>query len=503
MDIPLLKRRIEPKQGCALFFPARKKDERVVVGKPTMIRLWPQEEFKQIQLGDFSIVTVFGPNSPKPSAKTSDNLPCKAQVEFRFRIIEKDEAMEKATRRSSVSKGVKDVITHDSFKTELQGDLETIVEEAIRQYAYLDLLLKPELLGEAEDDIRVRARARAEDKGFELRGCRADVEAVKLDDETLAQQQALKEYRIELEHRKRELENRLKKVELESQLEKDREVSNYTVANDDAIKSRDSEIRERTVKEEEDKLEKKKRSIEIQRTMQELDAMVQREKLEYDHGIEKLKLNLKLNLEKDEKDRRFEREKEELVRQAELAVLKRQEEATERESKLERFRYEIQSAELRVQQAELQRDIAKTESETTAAIGKAEAEVDQEKVLAANSHTMRMNESLLNALPTILEKAYAPAEKLREVKVLYLGGRSATSTGEYPTLTDHALGAVLSSMSTIPMVKEVLRFLSTWEEPLAHGRDQVQEGTPNERRRDEQSTSHPKELESESEAEKG
>jgi hypothetical protein len=285
MDIPLLKKRIEPKPGCALFFPSRKKEDRVVVGTPTMIRLWPQEEFKQIQLGDFWITTAFGPNSPKPSAKTLDNLPCKAQVEFRFRVIETDEALGKATRTSSVSQNLKDMISHESFKTELQGDLETIVEEVIRKFKYLDLLKDPELVGKVEEGIRANAGSKAREKGFELRGCRADVEIVRIDDETLAQNATLKEHRIDAERQKKELENNLKEVELSHQLEKDRKESRFQVDKDEVVQKRNADIRAHTLTEEEDKLEKKKTSIQIQRAMQELDAKVQKEKLEYEQEI--------------------------------------------------------------------------------------------------------------------------------------------------------------------------------------------------------------------------
>ncbi|HEY4425925.1 MAG TPA: flotillin domain-containing protein [Pyrinomonadaceae bacterium] len=474
MDIPILKKRIEPKPGCALFFPSRKKEDRVVVGTPTMIRLWPQEEFKQIQLGDFWITTAFGPNSPKPSAKTLDNLPCKAQVEFRCGVIETDEALEKATRTNSVSKNLKDVISHESFKRELQGDLETIVEEVIRTFKYLDLLKNPELAGKVEESIRANTHSKAGEKGFELRGCRADVEIVRLDDETLAQNATLKEYRIEAETQKKVLENSLKKVELDHQLAKERKESSFQVDKDDLVKERDKKIRAHTITEEEDKLEKKRTSIEIQRSIQELDAKVQKEKLEYEQEIETLKIVLRLDREEEEQVRRYKQEKEELVRQADLAEMRRLEEAKEKQSELEHLRYEIELDQLKVKRAELQGEIAKKESERMEVFGKAQAEIDREKALAVHAHTMRMNESLLTALPGILEKAYAPTEKLGEVKVLYLGGRNFDSSGEYQAPTDQALGTILSSMSTLPMVKEVLRFLGSWESQEADKREREQ-----------------------------
>ena len=82
----------------------------------------------------------------------------------------------------------------------------------------------------------------------------------------------------------------------------------------------------------------------------------------------------------------------------------------------------------------------------------------QREKLAGSASELRMRELLLTAMPGIVEGAYKPLKNVGPIRMLNVAG--ANEGG----LVDNSLTSVLASMSTLPMLREVLGFLSAFDD---------------------------------------
>src|SRR5262249_50802126 len=103
--------------------------------------------------------------------------------------------------------------------------------------------------------------------------------------------------------------------------------------------------------------------------------------------------------------------------------------------------------------------VSATEVEIERTKGQVKAENIEKEMLAHGAHEMRMRQSMLSALPNIIQQASAPIEKIREIRAISLSG-----TGITEGQTANNVGSLLASASTIPVVREMFRFLSDLEQ---------------------------------------
>lgn len=495
-------KRVEPSAGYALFFPTGK--EKVIIGKPAICFFW--QEFKQIELGSFKI-DISDNSFANFELKTADNLPCVVKAIFRIEVNQDTEALEKATGTCSTTKNIDTKINHDFFIKQIQNTLEDIVKTQVEQINSSELLTDSQCNQNLQNKIREETEKKVSDIGFKLLGCSTDVKLAEPNTEYLARNSDLlkiwneyldktDEIEQDLLQRERSKEEQKKKDENASLLVIDEEDAKYSVEKQKLIDERDKKIRELQLADEENKYSTNTKNAEIESNQQKLDDKILKEKLQYEIEREKqeksLKLDLekfeqeerykiskekleyeierekqeksfKLDLEKFEQEERYKQKKTELEQQSELQKLKHTEEQQEQQHKINSIQNELKLDEFKAQQSDLRKKVTEAETIQVKALGEAEAEVERLKVLANNAHIIEMNKALLTLLPDILEKAYGASEKLGEVKIMYLGGGVGNSNSESQLPMGQPLGSILSSMSTLPMLREVLHFINGWD----------------------------------------
>ena len=317
---------------------------------------------------------------------------------------------------------------------------------------YLTLLTEPHSKRDLEGAIRKEATQHAEDGGFQLRGCRVDTKLIdpspeSLTDELktrwhayLTQRAALEEINLSVAD-----ETELIRLEREKQtLEKKRLIEQENIKNanqleidrQNALEERDREIGLiATRKMENGKLERE-RQAKLSTEIREIDEQVQRQVAIAESNLKRLK---------DE------------LRWAETAK--------EHEEAIAALRQNNELDQLRLEQAELKRLIAQATQEEIRAIGSAEAEVEKLKRLAEHAASLESHKLILDGLPPVLRSAFSPAEKLSDIKCIYWGspGVHHADGSANANVSSDGLGSMLSSMSTLPMVREVLRFIDDWQ----------------------------------------
>jgi hypothetical protein len=467
-----MRRRIEPKTGHALFFPDRRENQ-IVIGDAVNVWIWQREEFKHVQLGYFKVEIKFSQAAENPPAKTSDDLPCDVHAIFRIAVNEDIDSLNKSTRDCSVSKNLEvATVSHGDFKKFVTDKLEILIEESVRKVAYTDLFKKAESAIELESSIRTKAEEDLTEIGFSLQGCRVDIVPQAPTPEALAKQAALQNLwskhletkrnnELEVVRRHNDFEEKRKKEENRSKLVREKEDSEYEVDRQKELNKREDDLRKLRLTNDQAKLKVEEEKAKISGALQLLNDEIQRKKDLYEHERRKLNTTHKLDEEQHEAKRRYDLELENLDRRFHLNQLKREEEANERENALVALEDKRKLAELEVHQADMQQKLAEIKHFEIEKLGKVEAEIQKLKVLAEHAHNIEMNQALLEALPAILEKAYIQSDKLGEVKIMYIGGGSAENVpGSSAKPIDQVIGTILSSMSTIPMLREVLQFLN-------------------------------------------
>ncbi len=480
-----MKRRLEPNPNHALFFPSRAPNRQVVIGVPTSVWTWSREEFKHIDLASFTVTVNFGASPSNRPAKTADDLLCTVIAQFRFKLGERPEDLAKATSTCSTSRDVKGTIKSDFFQRQIQGTLDSVVETQLRQVSYLDLLTKPDAAKDLESRIAERARNQASEHGYVLEGCRVDVDPVPPDGVAFDRIPGLQDQwnrRLTTQEafaaadraRRRRLQETEKKEDLAGELKLAEQEKDNAIEKQKLQNARAKSLGALGIEEKDREKEQKGRRIEIEKAMAEMDDQVQRQKIDYEQERQKRELMLGIELKKEQLESEFELDKarldneakikeKELTNQAKIKELELTYQAGQRAAALESLQHEIGEARLRLERSTIERQLVEIDRHRIETLGKAEAEVEREKVLATHAATTEMNKALLQALPSILEKAYAPTEKLGEIKVLYLGGRENSDSGATDkSPIGQALGSILSSMSTLPMLREVWEFLGDW-----------------------------------------
>jgi uncharacterized membrane protein YqiK len=121
--------------------------------------------------------------------------------------------------------------------------------------------------------------------------------------------------------------------------------------------------------------------------------------------------------------------------------------------KLEKLDLDLAKREKEIQVAKLEEELVVLQAALIRLRGGAEADVAHQKQMAAAAADIRMRELLLNSLPAILAEANRPIEKIREIRAISLSG------GQDSHASNGSIGGVLSSASSIHLLREVLGFL--------------------------------------------
>jgi hypothetical protein len=473
-----------PKEGHALYFPNRK-DHAVIIGDTVRLPLWRPDPFKHVQLGFFEVTTRFAAGTPTPPLKTSENLPCEANATFMVEVLPAPKSLELSTRQCPATTDISKIVSHDFFRLSLKMQLEMLIIEEFAKQSFTTLLSTPKWITTLEQSLKTTATTKLNGLGFNLAGFRLDPILLTPNDQALAQDPVLNAAWISLqsqiqsnvsEAKKREQvseliiirtanEHELNKIKENAHLKLKKEEDELLLerSKQQKLNEHNKSLADLRRTEAEAKEAHEKLMAEIQKRLSDIQDAVLRKKLELEQErqkteaeYEKQRQKWASELEEQKETDRAQLEKHKLKSVFERDDLRRKEAENQYQHEGKRLEAENRIAELRYTNHEIQKKQAEMESDRIRKLGNAEAEVIKAKALAAHAHTQAATEALLEALPEILEKAYAPAQKLGEVKVVYIGGEvgdGAQSASSGP------IGNILTMMSTLPMLKEVMQFL--------------------------------------------
>jgi hypothetical protein len=471
----MLRRRLQPKSDHALFFPLG--TGKVVIGQPEWIWPWQEYDFHQVELGDFHLVVEYGSNKSVEAARSKDGLLFTVKVFFEVVVDVSVDALRKATRRRTPTRDSRVAISHKDFAELLQGSLRRVVASALSEREYLPP--KPismpaksppesspptrtsnsEFRKSLDLEIERVARTVLTDKeGFTLLRCEVlEVTPETPSAHTLAQNSELREkwnwysqhlITIEEESQAREEKKIADKKQRERELQEyeDKQNADAQVRRNELLNGRDDLLGALA-----DKMERQK--------LERLEALEQR-KLENSKAMEQIKQQ---RITAQQQTELVAAQEAGRVHQTKLEIegaqlrAKNTAELERLSAERSRLEQELSLMDLRLKAAEGECAVASQKSKELETVGQAEAAVTRAKILAANAESIELNQELLKALPGILETAGAASPKPTEMKVMYIAGQPGSSAS-----SESSLGSLLSTASTLGLLREILQFVGSW-----------------------------------------
>jgi flotillin-like protein len=435
---------IEPKPNHVLFFPTRKGQR--VFSEAVHTFFLTREKYKHVKIEHFDVILQFGkPESASssrnnPPAKTKDNLFCNIVATFPLTVIRDDKSLEKSTSGFPASRKPQ-IVDSVFFEKGLRVQLQSLIERSVGNVEYLTFLIDAHSKKGLEDAVLKDAAVLVNQEGFQLRGGRVDIELIDPSPESLTTKELQDKWhdyltrkaafdeitlsvadKTELKRLEREKETAEKRrVILE---EKNKTDNKCDIDRQNGLEERDKELsRIVTRRMESEKIEKEVQA-KIAASIREIDQEVQRQATIAENNLASLKA------------------------------------AKEHEEAMEALRREKELDQLRLELAELKGLIAKATEAQIRIVGSAEAEIERLKRLAEQAVALESRKVLYEALPSVLQAAFSPTQKLTDVKCIYMGHPGSDQADDSSgAKSADGLGSMLATMSTLPMLREVLRFL--------------------------------------------
>jgi colicin import membrane protein len=444
--------------------------------------------------------------------KTKDGFPCEIDALFTVEIGRTLGEIEKATSRITAGTDVEAIVRHENFAKELLPELRIAVNASLE---VVQILTGEEIdasCGHGSSRAKVKAAIREEAGkvlsalGFLLRDLEFDFTPVEPDPaERVANPDLIKAWQrfaqeleaIKQEDKKRKDEAETK-VEIQRQqlaIDRDRAVGELQDQEKEAnairderraradlarfeslagirlekeqAETRDIEAREQI------KRDREKRGRQLQQA--ETQEKVEHQKLLQANEVESesdkaaqaqqlLAIKGKSNSELLSRELEESQEKAKIDEQRYALALAQaardaEDEAKRKVEQLEHARHELELANARTQLAETESRLAILKKTEIESIGEAEAKAAKAKTLAAHAHLIHMHETLMQALPQVLEKATLSGKSLGEVRVLYTGGGGVHDGANQQSGLGNDVQSLLSSFSSISVLREMLRFI--------------------------------------------
>ena len=463
-------RRIEPKPNHALLFP-QKTPKEVIIGKAVFVARVLRLEIKHIQLDDFQMSLGFGEGLPNPPAKTAEDLQCRVEVFLRIQIKHDPDSLQLATETWPASSSIEPPITQDHFKRQLNSPLVSTIESEVRKASYLELLLSVDAKANLESTIRTACTNVVQCRGFELLGCRVDVQTAEPTADALTHNAELnskwnshitEKHQLELKEKERNINHFAAILKLQNdEVNKKKQLETQSKVDLEEEKNRcESILRDLRNKDRENQKEAKEKSEPIAKAIATVDDTIQRQKIEFEH--DRKKLEIQRQAERDAFDSKMKQDAAKTQESHEQVMLqmKRDSEVKKANHDLNMEKQKVELLTLEVQKIDLQKQKDSVEAAKVLELGTAKAEVQRLQTLAAKADAIQLSECLLKALPEILEKAYQPCQKIGDVRMLVVSGdRQLIHNSEHHNTENGLMNTLLSSMSLIPLVREVIDFV--------------------------------------------
>jgi len=453
-------RKISPANGYCLFFPNRPAGKRFVAGQS--VRVGPWTEWKHVKLGLFFV--RLPEEKQKLLVTTAEQLTCGIDASFGIVIGGPEEGREDRLAKATISCPAKqsmadadrvqlDPFFHDWAKNYCQ----TAIINTIKERQFIQLIEDPNYRQQAEKDIEKVARDTLAQIGMLLVQCTVVVQpneptGVFATREILEQWEQYRKTVSNAELKKLQADNADKEAKAKENTQHAQRLQQLAEAKtiEDAADKQKIDFKLRDLALE---LKRKESALAIQESTEisDKDKQISVIKEEMAHRAQEAQLQ-RIRREAD-----LEQEKERKAK--ELADLKRQQEISTIAHRLK-----LLADEKVVAEKELEILVPK-EKLNAAAVdldrrkGEVKAKNIQEEVLARGAHEMQLRQLMFNALPTIVEHASRPIEKIGEIRMINLSG---VAQGAEATCQS-GIGSILASASTLPIVRELFRFLNEIE----------------------------------------
>jgi hypothetical protein len=465
-------RTIKPDNGYCLFFPKRPEGKRLVIGQDVRVGLW--EKWKHIKLGQFGILLP-DPNEPE-LITTAEDLEVQVRADFKVVVGGRPEGREgrlqKATESCSLTRDIKDKIELSFFQDWAKRYCKNSIKRVVRDCSFIRLIEDTDYRAEASkritDDLKdnldgiglILVESTVKIEPLEPKGIIATKEVLDkwleyrttVDTAELAKQRATNEAGIA----KQKIEDERKKQEEE--LEYQRKVREAQQVSALRETQRQMDIKEReNIRNKEDAIRKFEEELsmwaqEAQLRKLHMDAEIEEEK---EKEKEKLEHIRRENAEQDLKHR-LELQERESQHRREMEERESQHKQEMERHKLEILEIEREASEKELATMQLKEKAAALKTELERVHGEVRARIIEQETLARSADIIKMREILFQALPEVVREVNRPIEKMGEIRVNFIGAAGNVEQSGF-------LKGLLTSTSTIPLIKEALRFLRDFE----------------------------------------
>ena len=465
-------RRISPANSYCLFFPNRRVGARFVAGRS--VRVGPLEEWKHVKLGFFPVTL---PGQEELLVTTSEQLTCGVRASFGILIGGPDEGREDRLAKATIScpptrsLDIKDRVEFiPLFHDWARNHCRTAIINTLKTCEYIRLIEEPKYREEAERTIEASARKTLETIGMMLVQCTVVVEP---DEPTgvFATPEILEKWE---NYRKAVTTAELSKLKAENADKEEKAKANaeHQTLNqrlEESTKQTEAGIRQET------EIRLLELALELRRKEAALAIEEQQELSNKDRRISAIQEEIARRAQETQLQhirREAELEQERELKAKELADLKRRQEAETLAHRQSLLAEERVVAEKELEVMLLKQKLNAVQVELDRSGGEVKSQNIEKEVLARGAQEIKMRELLLSALPAIIEQASKPVEKIGEIRAISLSGNQAPEAGG-----QSSVGSILASASTLPLVRELFRFVTDIEQVDGRSRDAIRDST--------------------------
>ena len=407
-------RKIRPANGYCLFFPKRTAGGRFVSGQS--VRVGPFEEWKHVKLGLFHVAL---PGQEQLLVVTREQLSCGIKASFGIVIggpaAGREDRMAKATLSCPANRSMDERVELVPFFQEwARNYCRTAIVNTIKGCEYIRLIEEPEYRQKAEAAIEEFAKKTLDEIGMMLVQCTVVVEpsepaGVFATPEIRAKWEQYQKTVSAAELSKLRAENSIAEAKVRENAEHERRILNLT----EEKKQQDAVIIQAT------DIGLRQLALEMKRAEAVVAIEEQQELSKTDSRVSEIKREMAdraLEAQLQRIRRETEQGREEGRKAKELADLKRQQEAETLAHRQSLLAEERLVAEKELEVVVLRQKMSAVEVEVDRSKGEVKAQNVEKEVLARGAHEMKMRQLLFAALPTIVEQASRPIEKMGEIR---------------------------------------------------------------------------------------
>jgi len=451
-------RKIGPSNGYCLFFPNRRIGSKFVAGRNVRVGLF--EEWKHVKLGLFSVLL---PGDTPLLITTSEGLECDLKASFGIVIggpeEGREERLEKATISCPPTRSLDDrhrIELVPFFRDWASNYCRTAILRTVRDCQYVRLMEEPEYRAKAEKDIEHFAAKTLAEIGMMLVQCTVVIEP-REPSGVFATAEILKKWQA---YKCTVNDAILSKLSSDNANEESRKLaeSNHAIG---MKRLQEDQVRKAAELDQETQVRLRELALELKKKESDLAIKEKKEESNKDMQVGEILEEMAARTQARQKariSREGELAKETEERKEELAELKRTQEKADIAHRQEMLASERSVAEKEVELLDMKLKKHAAEVAIERDRGSVKAENLEKEVLAGGAHDERMRKLFIDVLPKIAEQVSRPVEKIGEVRVISLAGQpSGDSSGA------NSLGSIIASASTMPVIRELFRFVNDIE----------------------------------------